>query len=255
MRLTVVGLGPANLDRVPSDTRELLADPSRRIIVRTLHHPAARQLADQRLVESCDDLYEGAGTFEEAYEAVALRVVEAASSGNVVYAVPGSPWWGELAVGRIRVLAGREGVELEVVPGESFVEAVLEVVGYDPLDQGLRILNGHRLPDPLLLDQPTIIGHLDLPVVLADVATQLDRVLPSGSLVKLVVGAGDPDVTVVSAPVAELGPELAGPRTSLFIPAHPGGLVGAIHTMRRLRRECPWDRDQTHHSLVAQLIE
>ena len=34
----------------------------------------------------------------------------------------------------------------------------------------------------------------------------------------------------------------------MFIDAEPGGLIGAVHTMMRLREECPWDREQTHQS-------
>ncbi len=35
----------------------------------------------------------------------------------------------------------------------------------------------------------------------------------------------------------------------------PNGWYGLVTTNRRLRAECPWDREQTHHSLVSHLIE
>jgi MazG family protein len=41
----------------------------------------------------------------------------------------------------------------------------------------------------------------------------------------------------------------------MFIDPTPGGMVGAIQVMARLREECPWDRKQTHESLVKNLIE
>ena len=34
-----------------------------------------------------------------------------------------------------------------------------------------------------------------------------------------------------------------------------GGVRGLVEVMRRLRRECPWDAEQTHHSLVTYLVE
>ena len=43
-----------------------------------------------------------------------------------------------------------------MLAGESFIDAVLAAVGYDPLDRGLRILNGHRLPYPLVIEGPTV---------------------------------------------------------------------------------------------------
>ncbi len=96
----MVGLGPGSLGRLPASTRALLLDPATTVIVRTLQHPAAAELAAQRVVQSCDDLYQHA-TFEQVYDAIADRVVAAAEKGPTIYAVPGSALVGELAVGRI----------------------------------------------------------------------------------------------------------------------------------------------------------
>ena len=35
----------------------------------------------------------------------------------------------------------------------------------------------------------------------------------------------------------------------------PSGVQGLVEVMWRLRRECPWDAEQTHHSLVTYLVE
>ena len=113
MMITIIGLGPGDFDRVPEPVKSLLLDPRRTVVVRTEHHPAARQLADLRDVVFCDDLYESGDTFDDVYEAIADRVVEASKSGQVVYAVPGSPLVGEFAV---RKLLDRH-LDLEVIPG------------------------------------------------------------------------------------------------------------------------------------------
>ena len=247
--LKIVGLGPGSLARLPLSTREALLDPAATVIVRTLQHPAAAELAAARAVETCDDLYEHA-TFEEVYEAIADRVLEAAQRGRTIYAVPGSALVGELAAARIRKRS-----DAVMLAGESFIDAVLAVVGYDPLDRGLRILNGHRLPYPVIIDGPTVVAHLDLPVVLAEVSSRLSRVVEEGTLATLVINAGGPDQVVVEAPIDQVDSELAGLRTSMFIDPIPGGVVGAIRVMARLREECPWDRKQTHESLVKNLIE
>jgi tetrapyrrole methylase family protein / MazG family protein len=227
----------------------MLLDPEATVIVRTLQHPAAAELAAARAVQTCDDLYRHA-TFEEVYDAIADRVVEATQRGKTIYAVPGSALVGELAVARLR---GR--VDVVLLAGESFIDAVLAAVGYDPLDRGLRVLNGHGLPYPLVVDGPTIVAHLDLPVVLADVGSRLSRVVAEGTVATMVIDAGGPDEVVVRAPIDEVDSSLAGLRTSMFIDPTPGGMVGAIQVMARLREECPWDRKQTHESLVKNLIE
>lgn len=251
MTVTVIGLGPGSLDRVPEPVLAYLLDPARVVISRTLHHPAARELADRREVIFCDDLYEKSVSFDGVYEAIVDRIVGAAGERPVVYAVPGSPMVGEFAVRKLLAT----DLEVEVVAAESFVDAILAIVGYDPLDRGLQLLNGHDLPSPLVLDKPTIIGHLDTAETLADVLDAVSRVTAEDVEVTLCVGIGAPDELVVAAPPHEIDLSHAGFRTSLFVDTPSGGLVGAVQVMRRLREECPWDAEQTHQSLVKNLIE
>ncbi len=146
-------------------------------------------------------------------------------------------------------------MEAEVITAESFIDAILAEMAYDPLSRGIQVLNGHELPSPLVLDKPTIFAHLDRPEVLADVCASIDRVLPDGEKVTVLANLGSSGQQVIEQLPHEVSPSLAGYRTSLFIDSAPGGLVGAVQTMRRLRAECPWDRDQTHQSLVKNLVE
>jgi tetrapyrrole methylase family protein/MazG family protein len=158
---------------------------------------------------------------------------------------------GEFAVRQL--LSSQVGVEL--IPGESFVDAILVEVGYDPMDRGLQILNGHELPDPLVLDKPTIVGHLDRPEIMAEVAAEISRVLPEQATVTVFAGLGSADAIRADTLPDDVDAGLAGFRTSIFVDAEPGGLIGAVRTMRILREECPWDREQTHQTLVKYLIE
>jgi tetrapyrrole methylase family protein/MazG family protein len=249
--ITVTGLGPGDFDRIPASVRSALLDPGRAIIVRTVEHPASRQLAAMREIVACDDLYQGSETFEDVYTAIAERVLRAGEQGDVVYAVPGSPLIGEFAV---RHLLG-SGAPIELIPAESFVDAILAEVGYDPLDRGLQILNGHHLPDPLVLDKPTIVGHLDRAEIVAEAAARIARVLPEDAKVTVLSGLGSPGAVRVESSPDDVDAGLAGFRTSMFIDAEPGGLIGAVRTMAVLREECPWDREQTHQSLVKYLVE
>lgn len=254
MSLVVMGLGPGGLDRVPASALSTLCDPSRRMILRTTDHPAARELAALRHVTSCDDLYLAGDDFESVYRAIASRVVDAARREPVVYATPGSPLVGERAVAMIRSLAGREGMEVKVHPAESFLDAALQVLGIDPVDGGLAVLNAHRPPSPLLLRGPTLVAALDTEAGLADFCARLTRVAADPE-VAVLVDLGGPQQRVVRCRASQVDPTLAGPRTSLYVDAGPTGLAGAVEVMDRLRGECPWDRRQTHHSLVKNLLE
>ncbi|MGH8923570.1 MAG: nucleoside triphosphate pyrophosphohydrolase [Acidimicrobiia bacterium] len=249
--IAVTGLGPGDLDRIPEAVRSILLDDRVTVVVRTIDHPAAEQLAAKREVVSCDDIYQSSDTFEDVYAAIAQRVLAAAAEGPVVYAVPGSPLVGEFAVRQLL----SSGVEIELIPAESFIDAILTEVGYDPFDRGLQILNGHELPHPLILDKPTIVGHLDRPEIMAEVAAEMARVLPEEATVTVFAGLGSAGAVTARTSADEVDSSLAGYRTSIFVDSPPGGLIGAVRTMQTLREECPWDREQTHQSLVKYLIE
>ena len=254
-RITIVGLGPGDFERIPSEISRVLLDPDATVIVRTLEHPAARRLSQLRVVQSGDDLYESAETFEVVYGRLAQRVIAAAAEAHVVFAVPGSPHVGELTPGLIREHAAESDVAVEVIGGESFLDLVLSAVGVDPIADGLVVWNGHSLPEPLLLHLPTVITQVDVPMVLIDVRDTLARLLPPRTPVTVLIDLGTEQARVETVALEELDGELASLRTSLYLDATHGGLPGLITTMKRLRAECPWDREQTHQSLVRNLVE
>lgn len=249
----VTGLGPGDLDRLPGDVRAVLTDPASTVVLRTIEHPAARQLADLRPVRACDDIYDAADTFEDVYAEIAERVL--AVTGPVVYAVPGSPLIAERSVTRLRELAPRAGRGLVVKATPSFLDETFALLEVDPAARGFQLLDGRDLPDPMQYHLPMVIFHVDLPLVLADVADTLARVLPADQPVHVVVDAGASTARHEVHELSELPLDVAGLRTSLYIDPPAVGYVGAVQAMRRLRLECPWDREQTHDSLTRYLIE
>jgi tetrapyrrole methylase family protein / MazG family protein len=246
----VVGLGPAGLDRVTPAAMTLLDDPESTIVLRTRHHPAAEELARRRPVIDCDDLYEEMGSFDELYAAIAQRVIALSENGPVTYAVPGSALVGEAAV---RLLAERGDVA--IVPGESFVELALARVGIDPLERGLQVLDAHALPRPLFLHVPTLIAQFDGPAALNAVRDGLLALLPPETEVTLLANLGDTDEVVERVAVTDLRAAHAGLRATLFVDVPAPGWPGLVHINARLRAECPWDREQTHHTLAKHLLE
>ena len=253
--ITIVGLGPAGLDRLRPHELAVLVDPSATVVVRTAEHPAASDLAALRAVVACDDLYDAGTDFDEVYEAIVERVVGASLHGSVVYAVPGSAIVGERAVARLVVVAEREGIPCVVIPGESFIDAACAVVEIDPIADGLQVLDARALSDPLPLHLPSFITQIDSAFVAGEVALALGRTLPGSFTVTMLDGVGGADVTKTEMPLRDLSRAETGPRSTLFVPAADVGLLGLIATNRILRAECPWDSKQTHHTLVSHLIE
>lgn len=254
-RIAVIGVGPAGLDRLSSNAVAALTDPGVTVIARTLSHPAIDELAKQRTVLAGDDLYEQSDSFEDVYEALAQRVVKLADAGPVVFAVPGSPSVGEFTVPRLRRLAQAEGHEFTIMGAESFVDVICAELGIDPIERGLQVLDARQLPDPLPLHVPTIIAQVDVAVVAADVLSRLSELLGDDATVTVAIDVGSPEARLEQKTIGELDPSIASLRTSLVVDPAAVGWLGVVEIMRHLRLSCPWDREQTHHSIVANLTE
>ena len=118
--ITIVGLGPGAVGHLSLETMGLLQNCAQ-VILRTAVHPTVAELEKQNVkFTSCDDLYEKAASFEEVYNSVVERVLAAAHSGDVVYAVPGSPLVAEKTVVLMRTAAKAQGIKLVIKPSMSF---------------------------------------------------------------------------------------------------------------------------------------
>ena len=255
MGITIVGLGPAGVGYLGSRAAAACSDPDVTVVTRTLAHPGAEALAASRDVVTCDDLYDSIDLFDDVYAAIARRVVDAAAEGPVVYAVPGSATVGERAVGMIRTLADAAGIEVRFEPGMSFLDLAYVAVGVDPITDGTQILDARDLPDPLPLHVPTFITQVDSDLRASDVALALMKTVDPGVPITVLDRLGDPDEVVEAMPVADLPRYSTGPRTTVFVPATSSGFYGLVGINRILRKQCPWDREQTHHTLVTHLLE
>lgn len=233
----------------------LLEDPERTVIVRTADHPASAELAARRTIATCDDLYDAGASFDDVYQSIADRVMAATAGGHVTYAVPGSAVVGERAAAEIRQRASVIDLVVDLIPGESFLDLVYAAAQVDPIARPVKILDGRDLPDPLVFDTAMVITQVDRAEVLGDVGAQLARILDDATPVLVLDRLGDPDEVIRSLALSELNTYHPGPRTSLFVDADAAGWFGLVVTNRILRQQCPWDRKQTHHSLLSHLLE
>ena len=107
--------------------------------LRTARHPSADLVPD---ATTFDDLYESADRFDDVYAAIVEAVVAAAiEHGEVLYAVPGSPLVLERTV---RSLLADERVRCDVLPAMSFLDLVWARLGIDPVEAGVRLVDGHE---------------------------------------------------------------------------------------------------------------
>lgn len=257
-RVVVVGLGPAGPDLVTvAAMGAIAAHPVR--YLRTTRHPAAVVVEG---AASFDAVYEQATDLDEVYPTIASRLVAAAAHhGTVLYAVPGSPLVGERTV---ELLLADPDVEVELVPGLSFLDLAWVRLGVDPVAVGARVVDGHRFDaesagsnGALLVAQCDHAGVLEAIKLVVGDAVERAGVDAPPLVVCARLGAADEAVRAVAW--HELDRVVPDHLTSVWVPPLGATLAGSMARLdalvSRLRRDCPWDRAQDHASLRPHLLE
>lgn len=271
-RITVCGLGPGGPGDVTAATLELLQSENQ-VFVRTVKHPTVKLLTN---VVSFDHLYEEADTFDEVYDRIVDELVgHAHDIGSVVYAVPGSPLVLERSVQRLRERAsgqpeGRSagteqfdsspdpGVDVGIMPAMSFLDVAWSTLGVDPVDDGVRLVDGHRFASHGAGQAgPMLVAHVHADWVLSSIKLSVEEPPEQPVVVLQRLGTADEHVAEVSwHDLDRVDPDHL---TTLYIPelATPPGqdLALSIELMHRLRHECPWDQRQDHATLRKYLRE
>jgi tetrapyrrole methylase family protein/MazG family protein len=253
-RVVIVGLGPGPRNTVTQATLEAIERIDVQF-VRTKRHPTADLMPR---ATSFDSLYDTLPTFEDVYREITEAVVAAAlQHGEVLYAVPGSPLILESSVAQLRA---DSRIEVHVLPALSFLDLAWEALGIDPVNAGVRLIDGHRFALEASGERgPLLVAQVHADWVLSDVKLTHESAIGSEPVV-LLHHLGLPDQRVEHTTWQELDRVLpADHLTTMYIPqmAEPvAGELARLHQLARtLREQCPWDREQTHDSLIKHLIE
>ena len=263
-RVVIVGLGPAGADHLLPVARAALAGAPRRF-VRTARHPAVAELAAEGVeLESFDAVYDRAADLDAAYaEIVGSLLAVAVDGSEVAYAVPGSPAVAERTVVLLHEAAARGDVEITVIAGLSFADIAWARLGVDPMARDARVVDGRAIDDAELAGA-LLIAQCDNAFVLSDVKLTLLEHLDPSTPITVLQRLGLPAERVTVVELAELD-RVVDPDhlTSLFVDVETGAagaareIVRLLQLAKRLRDPggCPWDAEQTHHSLTRYLLE
>jgi tetrapyrrole methylase family protein/MazG family protein len=258
--ITVVGLGPAGPEYVSAPALAAV-DGCDSVFLRTARHPAAEAVTARRPdAVSFDDAYEKAADFESLYRDICEALLAAAASRSVCYAVPGSPNIAERSVELLRATAAGRGVVLVAEPALSFLDLAYERLRIDPVTAGLRILDAERFEvEAAAPSGPLIVAQAWSRRLLSAVKLSLEDP-PPGQKAIILHHLGLPEEQILTVPWAELDRSVeADHLTSVFVPALEAPpaveLSRLAETVGILRRQCPWDRQQTHRSLLRHLLE
>jgi tetrapyrrole methylase family protein/MazG family protein len=263
MTITIVGLGPGDPAQLTREAWDVLSKAGE-VHVRTARHPTLAGLPAGLAIHSFDDIYDSVPEFERVYAAIAEHVVALGKRpGGVVYAVPGHPAVGEATVGLIQAQAAAAGVPVRIVAGLSFVEPVLTALQADALPN-LQIADALDLAarhhPSFHPDAPALVAQLYSAAIAGDVKLTLMNQYPDDHGVALVHAVGTAEQAIERLPLFEIdrSPHIAH-LTALYVPPLP--VPSAFETLQetvaylRAPDGCPWDREQTHESLRANLLE
>jgi len=245
-KVVVAGLGPAGPDLLTVGTREAIERIPWRFL-RTRRHPSASVVSD---APSFDELYDTADSFEAVYRGIADALVAAAAEhGEVLYLVPGSP---DVAERSVELLLADGRVPVEVLPAVSFTDLVWSRVG-----TGARLVDAYRFAEEAAGERgPFVVFHCHSKALLSDIKLAVE----DGPDVLVLQRLGLPDEAVFELPWSELDRAFEPDHlTSVFVPPLlspvAAELVRFHELVRTLRRQCPWDREQTHRTLTRHLLE
>ncbi|HEX4492914.1 MAG TPA: MazG family protein [Acidimicrobiia bacterium] len=262
-RVVVVGLGPAGADLVLPAARTALERAGRRY-ARTLRHPAAQELIAAGIaMTGFDSEYDVGRDLDAVYAAIVDALLTAARDhGEVVYAVPGSATVAEHTVVRLHERAPAAGVDVEIVPGLSFADLAWARLGIDSL-RGGHVVDAHSFATSAAGHSgPLVIAQCDSRLVLSEVKLGLLEALPPETPVTVLARLGLPDESVHTVALEDLDRVVEPDHlTSVFVDtgelAVAGEFAALVALTERLRGPggCPWDAEQTHHSLERHLLE
>ena len=285
--LVIIGLGPGGLQNMTLAAVELLRS-AQLILLRTSVHPGVDELLASEFlkaatVASFDPLYENAKDFEALYQEMTDRIVQLLASDGIpwqeatkdllllksghelsgegdlvriAYVTPGSPNVAERTVEMLSEILG-EGAR--VVPAMSFVDMAFAGLAMDPFSHSVTLVDAmelctspHRYHGDLLVSQ---VWNSHLAQEVSDLLSHGE----SQTRVVYLYHLGLEDEEIIHLPSDELCRHQFDHLTSILVEdfsvSSAAAFIRLFEVVNQLRRDCPWDKKQTHMSLGKHLIE
>ena len=260
-KISVVGLGPGDLEQLPMGVYRLLKS-GEPIYLRTKMHPVVSELEREGFkFHSFDAVYENNDQFEGVYDTISTELIELADKQDIIYAVPGHPMVAEKSVQLL--LDNKKGIQIDIKGGKSFLDDLFQAVKIDPIE-GFQLVDALDLKqDELEVGQHIIVMQVFNQYIASDVKLTLTEKYPDDHVVALVHAAGSKTEKVDWLPLVEID-RMEGVHnlTSMYIP--PLAQDDRTKSFQTLQYYIDlitgetgdvWIKEQTHESLLPYLKE
>ena len=260
-RLTVISLGSGGEECLTRQCEAALRKASC-LILRTARHPIFLFLEQEDIPrETMDELYESCEDFDTLNRSIAARLRERLEKEEVCYAVTDAA--GDSALEELLSQAG-EGLRVEFLSGVSHRERCLNAVGATGRD--VRFCTGTLFPETRLNpEQDLLLTEIFSRETAGDCKLRLMELFPEETPVRLITGKEETgELKVRTIPLYELDRQKAFDHlTAVYVK----GLsfrerdrrdmedLNAVVRILRSPEGCPWDREQTHESILTNLLE
>lgn len=265
-KIYVVGLGPGNIDCLTLGALERLNSGDINIL-RTENHPTISYLKGNCInYDSYDSIYEEKENFEQVYKYIVKDLIKKSERYGVVnYFVPGNPLVAEKTVEILLDYKKEKGIEIDLIPGMSFIDPILIAIDHDPVN-GLKIIDGLNITGQKVdINTANIITQVYNERVASSVKLYLSEIYGDEYEVYIVNSAGvRKEEEILKIPIYELDRcDKINHLTSIYIPKvdkintkiyDMNDLLDIIKILRG-KEGCPWDREQTYLSIRESVIE
>ncbi|MBR2943169.1 MAG: MazG family protein [Clostridia bacterium] len=262
--ITIAALGPDSGDMLTFGAYEAM-EKANCLVLRTARHGVADMLRARGVsFHTLDALYEETEDFDELCAYAVKRLISLArESGAVCYAVS-EP----VSDATVRLLAQKlpEDIALRVAGGVTLSAcAAAAVIPFGVNTENLRTITALSL-DELRPegDCPQVITEIDNRYMASDVKLWLTDLFDDEMTVYFLPNAAEPFAAALPIALCDLDRQAHyDHRTAVLVPEvsvfdrRRASFEDFVKVIARLRAPdgCPWDREQTHHTLRQYMIE
>lgn len=258
--ITVVAISTGDASLLTREGEQTLTR-ARTLVLRTGRHPLGAWLAANRIAYSTlDALYEACEDFDAFNRRAAENLLALARSGDVVYAVADPAMDSTLSA--LRGAAGAD-VAVRVLPGVSHADRCLAMLPERP--EGVRLYAAEDFRSARVSPgEPLLLAELHSAACAGECKLRLMRLLPDDTVLRFFTGDNEGRLSMAAIPLYALDRQAAYDHlTACYVPARPMAertrfdMDDLVAVMTRLRAPdgCPWDREQSHESLLTHLLE